>query len=640
MQYPNLFSEIKIGNTILKNRTAMTAMGVCLAHPTGEASPAIIRYYEERARGGVGLIITEIVRIDEIEGVGISGQLSATNMRHIPGLQRLADAVHAHGAKIFLQLQHPGKEASSQMIGRQPVSASATANIKGEMARELTTEEVQSLVRKFITGAAFARAAGVDGVELHAAHGYLINQFLSPKYNLRTDQYGGSFENRFRMLAEIIAGVKAVCPGFTLSVRISADEFTTGGNGLEEGVEIACAIEKAGADVINVSNGTHESGVTIMEPYTYPQGWKKHLATAVKKAVSIPVIAVNTVKEPDMAERLLEEGVCDIVGMGRAMLADPEWVHKAHSGNKDMIRKCVGCMQCFYELGLGRHVSCAINPRLGREIEYAELKRDGNGRRAAVIGGGPAGIQAAIVLGQRGFDVTLFEKAGVLGGSINLANKSPHKDILDGLLATMKKELQEAKVRVMLNAFADADAIRKLDPEYVFIACGAKPIVPKLPGIDKALVFDGVLGGTAKAGDTVLVVGGGLTGLETAEFLAAQGKSVTLIEMTKNIGTGVYASLLYVLRTSLEKLGVKILTKHRLLGIEDGGADVMNLVENAKLHFSCESVVLALGSKPCGESLGEIKRAFPDAIVIGDSAAARRIMEATAEGYGRAFSVR
>ena len=278
--YPKLFTPGKIANLIVKNRIVMTAMGTCLAAVDGQPSPEIIKYYEARAKGGVGLIITEITRIDEVEGKGISHQLGVTEMKHIAALQRLTDAIHSYGTKIFIQLHHPGKEGIPQLTNGPLVAPSAIPGSKGNMPRELSTEEVQGLVKKFITGAVIARAGGADGVEVHAAHGYLINQFLSPRHNHRTDQYGGSFENRLRFAVEIVSGIRQACPGFPISVRISADEFMPDGNNLEAGVKIAQAMVAAGADVINVSNGLHESGVTIMEPYAYPEGWKKVSATS------------------------------------------------------------------------------------------------------------------------------------------------------------------------------------------------------------------------------------------------------------------------------------------------------------------------------------------------------------------------
>lgn len=634
--YPHLFTPGNIGCLRIKNRIVMTAMGVCLSGADGQATPEIIKYYEARAKGGAGLIITEITRIDDDLGKGMPHQLGATDMKQIAPLQQLADTVHSYGAKIFLQLQHPGKEGMIQLAGGRPLLApSAIPNSKGIMPRELTTEEVQGLVKKFITGAVIARAGGADGVEIHAAHGYLVNQFLSPRHNTRTDRYGGSFENRLRFAVEIVSGIKAACPGFPVSVRISADEFMPDGNNLEAGVRIAQAMEAAGADAINVSNGLHESGVTIMEPYAYPQGWKKHLAKAVKAAVSVPVIAVNTIKTPDFAESLLEEGVSDFIGAGRSFLADPDWPNKAKQGKTALIRQCVGCMQCFSELGAGRHISCAINPRTGRELYFDAPAADAAGRSAVVVGGGPAGMEAASTLARRGFRVTLFEQANQLGGVLNQADKPPKKHLITCLTNAMEAELRELGVDIRLGTKATPEMVKAFAPDAVFLACGAKPIVPAIPCQGTACTFTDVLTGTVKPEGRAVVVGGGLVGLETAEYLAEKGHPVTVVEMQDTVGNGVYASVVFTLKKALAEHGGTILTSHRLTAVTENGVELKHGDETVSVP--CDFTVYAIGSKPDPTVIDAFLAEFPEAAVIGDAVSGRRIMEATAEGYLQAF---
>lgn len=637
MSYPKLFSPGKIANLTIKNRIVMTAMGVCLAHADGQVSPEIMKYYEARAKGGAGLIITEVTRIDDVDGKGMPHQLGVTEMKHIAPLQELTDVIHSYGTKIFIQLQHPGKEGMPQLSGGRPlVAPSAIPNSKGIMPRELSTEEVQGLVRKFITGAVIARSGGADGVELHAAHGYLVNQFLSPRHNHRTDAYGGSFENRLRFAIEIVSGIKVACPGFPLSVRISADEFMPDGNGLDAGVKIAQALEAAGADVINVSNGLHESGVTIMEPYAYPEGWKKHLAKAVKAAVSVPVIAVNTIKTPETAEQLLEEGISDFIGAGRSFLADPEWPNKAKAGCPETIRNCIGCMQCFLELGMGHHIGCAVNPRTGRELRFAPPARDTEGRSAVVAGGGPAGMEAAATLVQRGFKVTLLEKSTELGGALNLADKPPKKQLVTRYKNALVKCLENLGVEVRLNTEATPELVKALNPSAVFLACGADPIVPDIPyDGTEVYTFADVLSGNVSLKGRVAVIGGGLVGLETAEFLAEQGYSVTILEMQDSVGQGVYASVVFTLTKALKEHNASILTGHRLTAVTAEG--VQALTADGSAVVPCDAVVLALGSKPDEAVVSAFQSAFPGIAVIGDALAGRRIMEATTEGYLRAL---
>ncbi len=390
MSYEKLFEPGKIGNLELKNRIVMPAMGCSLAEVTGEPGPRMIKYYAERAKGGAGLIITEITRIDDETGVGTPNQLSVTNTHVVGQISRLVDAVHAYGTKLFVQLHHPGNQTPSRLIGgKQPVSASdVTCNVIGEQPRALTTEEVEAMVKKFVTGAVIAQKAGVDGVEIHAAHGYLVSQFLSPHTNKRTDKYGGSFEGRVRFITEIILGIRAYCgPKFPISVRMNGDDFLADGITLEDAVAQAKYFESLGVNVINVSCGTYDSGATIIEPSYFAEGWKKHLSTAIKNAVNLPVIAVDNIKHPAVAEQLLEEGASDFVGIARGFLADSNWGVKAKKGEDLFIRKCLGCMECFRILNDGLPLGCTLNPILGREFEYGDekLNRNGNGEVVAVI---------------------------------------------------------------------------------------------------------------------------------------------------------------------------------------------------------------------------------------------------------------
>ena len=350
MKYQNLFKKGKIGNLTLKNRIVMPAMGTSLASSTGEASEEIIKYYEERAKGGCGLIITEITRIDNETGVGTPNQLAAIEGKHIPKLERLARTIHKYDSKVFLQLHHPGRQAHGRMQNADEIVAPSPITCKtiGEEPRQLTTEEVRGLVKKFVTGAKIAQTSGIDGVELHGAHGYLIGQFLSPYTNQRTDRYGGSFSNRMRFLKEIILGIRHICgENFPISVRIDGDEFVDGGIDLEEASKMAQVLESIGVDAINVSSGTYESSVTIIEPMSYKEGWKTHLAKKIKNKVNIPVIACNAIKTPEFAEKFIAENNCDFAAVGRAQLADPEWGKKAKEEREKEIRPCIGCLHCI-----------------------------------------------------------------------------------------------------------------------------------------------------------------------------------------------------------------------------------------------------------------------------------------------------
>ncbi len=401
-----LFSPAKIGSLTIRNRVVMPAMETGLNSINGEATDRIIRYYEERAAGGCGLIITEITRVAQGAGTGHPVQLQATSAGMIPGLERLAHAAHRHGAKIFCQLHHPGREGRQMFSGEQIVGPSAIRSLANEeMPRELTTEEVGEIVGGFVMAAKMCEMAGIDGVELHGAHGYLIQQFMCEYSNQRTDKYGGSFEKRMQFPTEIIRSIRMACgEHFPVTIRINGDDFFEGGMTLDDAVQIAKHLEKVGFDAINVSAGGYAAPNESTEPISYAQGWKRHLGKAIKAAVGIPVIACDVIRKPDFAEKLLQEDNLDFVALGRAQLADPEWCNKAKAGKAEDIRPCISCLFCAEQLGTARTIKCAVNPRCAYETVYAPtMPKDGLGQRAVVIGGGPAGMQAAISLAQRGF---------------------------------------------------------------------------------------------------------------------------------------------------------------------------------------------------------------------------------------------
>lgn len=644
MKYEKLFARGKIGPLNLRNRIVLPPMGTNMVGPGCEPTESIIRYYEERAKGGCGLIITEISRIDDVTGIGMQGQLSVTSGKYVRGLVRLVDAVHKYDTKIFLQLHHPGREVSSQFLGgTQPVGPSPLAcKMVGEVPRELTTEECEDLVKKFVSGANFARLAGFDGVELHAAHGYLINQFLSPYSNQRTDKYGGTPEKRLTFLSEIVSGIRRLCgPGFPISVRLSCDEFVDGGLKIEDSIKIAQALEKLGVDALNVSAGIYESGYAIMEPQSFPEGWKKHLAAAIKRNVSIPVIAVNNIKHPATAERFLQEGVSDFIAVGRAQLADPQWGNKAKAGRDGEIRKCLGCLHCFRSLGQLHPIECTVNPIVGREHLFNEdtLKQNGNGKTIAVIGGGPAGMHAAAVCAKRGYRVVLFEKGGALGGTVQLATVPPHKEMLAELIRTQTLELELAGVEIRLNTEATPELVAALEPHGVIVAAGGVPIIPKLPGAGLPHVYtaEQVLSGQISlTGRKVAVIGGGVTGLETAQILSAANQ-VTVVEMMKDVGATLYITVKLFLMAALKEAGVEIQTQRRLTEITDDAVMLADAASGMLSKLDADAVVLAMGVRPNHTVAEQFETAFEHVTRVGDADKAGQIADAMRMANDKAF---
>ncbi len=643
MSYNKLFTPGTIANLELKNRIVMPAMGCSLAEPSGEAGPRMIKYYADRARGGAGLIITEITRIDDDTGVGTPNQLSVTNTHVVGQLSRLVETVHAYDTKLFVQLHHPGNQTPSRLIGgKQPVSASdVTCKVIGEQPRALTTEEVEGLVKKFVFGAVIAQKAGVDGVEIHGAHGYLVSQFLSPHTNKRTDKYGGSFEGRMRFATEIIMGIRAYCgPKFPIGIRINGNDYLDDGITDEDAIAQAKYFEKLGVCYINVSCGTYDSGATIIEPNYFAEGWKKHLAANIKKAVSVPVIAVCNIKHPAVAEQLLEEGFADFVGIARGQLADAEWGNKAKAGKDTEIRKCLGCMECFRILNDGLPLGCTLNPVLGREFEWGDekLTKNGEGRTVAVIGCGPAGFEAALTLRKRGFNVVLFEAKDRIGGTVALAAVPPCKGMLNEFIDTMEAQLKEAGVEVRTNCPATVEAVQEIGAEAVFMAAGGKPIVPNIPGIERAVTAEDVLAGKAAVnGENVVVIGGGVTGLETAETLG-KAHRVTVVEMLDKVGGNLYPSITMHLVQEIMKAGGAIAKGKQLTAVKDGGVTVKDTKTGEETELPADAVVLAMGVRANRPELDAFRTAFGDRLIlVGDTARPGQIYDALHCAHDRAF---
>lgn len=640
--YNKLFEEGKIGNLKIKNRIVLPAMGTSLGSLTGDESDRLNAYYEERAKGGCGLIITEITRVDNVNGVGTPKQLMAMTSGHVTPLEKLARLIHKHDSKVFVQLHHPGRQGhSSTNLGKPIVAPSPIpSRAVGEMPKELTIEEIKEIEKKFITGAKIAQMAGIDGVELHGAHGYLLGSFLSPQSNVRKDEYGGSLENRARIITNILMGIKAICgKNFPVSVRIDGDEFVEGGVKIEEAIETAKILEKFGADAINVSSGTYESSFTIIEPVIYKEGWKKNLAKAIKEKISIPVIAVNTIKRPKTADELLEEGVCDFVAVGRGQLADPYWANKAKNGEEKDIRPCIGCVHCIESLMNGKQIQCAVNPKVGFEREYARFEKNGNKRNVVIVGAGPAGLEAAITLGKKDFSPIILEKEDHIGGAVYAGSNPPDKEILKEFLENMEYQVRNASGKILLNTEATLEKIKEFDPYAVFVAIGGDEILIPLDSTDNVMKATDVLVGNKVEGEDIVVAGSGMTGLETAEYLAAKGYKVTVVEMDSEIGRLVYKGALYPLLERLKAHNVKLLSSTKLLNYDGVNAKVLDIKENIEKEIKADSLVMALGVRGKEESdlVKSIKKEFKKVYILGDTLKGGKIYNACETGFDKAF---
>lgn len=698
MKYEKLFTPGKIGNMEVKNRVVMTSMGVDVAEPNGKVGQRWMDYYEARAKGGVGLIISGIVRVNETSGVGLPMQVSLARDKNVKSLKKGVDMIHSYGAKFVVQLHHAGRQNEAILgttwgllefgekfvpcywkialpVARKlldtvmpPMNNNPTihelqkyimlpnvsaSNVPLDTSRsgampsrvhKLTIPEIKLLEKQFIKAAVRAKAAGCDGVELHASHGYLIQQFLSPWTNRRHDKYGGSLENRMRMLLEIIAGVREACGAdFPIIVRLTVDELydTIGEDGkglrLNEGVLIAKRLEKAGIDAIDVSCGGYETPNHTVEPMDVPQGWRAYMVKAVKDAVNIPVIAVGVIREPDFAEKLLKDGVQDFIGLARPLLADPEWANKAKAGHPEEIQRCIGCLACFQALFENAFklepAQCALNPRACHEMEYKNIINDGKGKNIVVIGGGPAGLTAAREMAYRGFKVTLLEKEPITGGQLNAANKPPHKEKMTWGINDLTNRAVSAGVKIKYNVKITRGMLRSYKPYAIIVATGGESGVPrKIPGADKKTVMTAA--GAMKSefkikNKDVVIVGTGLTGLETAEYFMEQDNRITMVEMQDKIGPGLYVQHYYNLYPKLAEGGALFLSSAKLMAIEDDHV-VVETKDGGIVMPRADYVFFATGVRSVNDLVDFAKKECKRVYVIGDANKVGTIKNATA----------
>ena len=639
MKYPKLFQEGRIGKLTVKNRIVMAPMGTALCTMNGEMTDNIIEYYKTRAKGGFGLLFVEVSEVDWAVASATLNSVRVDTSRAIPQMRRLADGVHAYGAKIFGQLHHGGRQANRWCNdGNQPVSCSPIqSKACPDEPRELTNQEVKETIEKFIFGAQIMQMAGFDGCEIHAAHGYLVNQFISEYSNKRTDEYGGSFENRMRFCTEIIQGIKKRCGNdFPVSVRIDCEEGIEEGYGLETGIEVAKAVEAAGADVINCSMACYEAFPAGVDTASFKQGWRVYQADAVRKAVSIPVICVGAIRDPEFAEECIAQGKTDFVALGRQSIADPEWPNKARAGKDKEIRKCLSCMTCIYNLFGGGAISCAVNPRAGHEKEYIRPIKNGNGRTVVVVGGGPGGIEAARVLAIRGFAVTLFEKGEKLGGQLVFAKNAIDQENMENFADYGTEILHKLGVDVRLHTEAIAEPIRALTPYAVFLATGANGFKLKVPGYDLPHVYtaEEYLSGMVELkGKRIAVVGGGITGCETAALAASKGNQAALVEMLPSVCNNIYNDSRIEIINDLKKFGVEIMTSKAIQQVEKDGVIIKDVGTEESMKIPADTVIMALGVKPNRKLYNELAEEYENLYCFGDASAQGKIIDATRSAH-------
>lgn len=646
--FTKLFSPITIGTLTLKNRLVTTAMESCYCDDEGMITQRYIDYVAARAKGGWGMQTTELTSVSK-NGRAFYRCCELWDDKFIPGHKRMVDAVHANGGRICIQLAHGGRQTGFAVTGVQDVAPSALAcpvraNTPEDKPRELSIDEIHEIIGDFARTALRAKQAGYDAIELHGAHGYLIQQFFSPFSNKRTDRYGGSLRNRARFALEVVASVRAVVGNdFPLIFRLSTSELM-GGARLEIGDTRALAVmlEEAGVNAINASVGSHSTaGYTPNVPAAVPHGYNLDLTEEIKKVVSIPVFGNGRINDPYMAEAVLRSGKADVIAMGRASLTDPEFPNKARTGRIDEIVSCVGCSQgCTGNIKRGSTpIECLVNPILGHEGEYtfepaAELKR------VAVVGGGIAGCAAAIAARRRGHAVELFEKGDRLGGQFRLAAVPPTKQELTTLIVWQENELKRLGIPVRYNTEFTEETARAEKYDAVILSTGATPIIPRIEGVNLPQVMTAaeVLGFTKDPGHRVAVVGGGQVGAETAAFLANQNRDVVVLEMRDKIPAEGEPGPAYYLRKDLDEHHVELIAQATVKKIS---ADQILYEKDGQERTvtGLDNIVLAIGSRSYNPLKSKLQEIVAKVVVAGDAEKAGKGLVAHAHGFAAGYYI-
>ncbi len=662
-----LFEPVRINGMEVKNRIYMPAMHMNMAQ-NYFVPDAMVDFYAERAKGGTGMIAVGFASVDE-NSAGPTN-IGAHSDDYLPGLKKLSDAIKENGARSVAQINHGGRNIHSFLLGGKPAVAPSPvpSRLTRETPRELTLEEIRRIISRFAEAATRVKRAGFDGVEVLSGTGYLISNFLSPFTNLRTDDYGGSLENRMRFGVEVMTAIRtAVGKDYPVLFRMNGNDFVEGGQGRKELIQYAKALAHAGVDGLCINVGWHEARVPQIVA-SVPRAAFGYMARGIKEAVSVPVIASHRINDPGIARELLNDGLCDMVAMGRPLIADPELVKKIQSGRENEIIHCIACAQgCFDHLQTGKPVECLCNPRAGHERQFVASTAD-EPRKIIVIGGGPAGMSAAAAAAERGHKVTLYEKSHRLGGQLHIAAAPPGREEFSHLAHDLATQLGVKGVKVFLNRDVDAVSIQQEKPDLVILATGGMPITPNIPGVDKPHVVQAwdVLNGSALTGKRVAVVGGGAVGVETALFLAEKGtltgdmvkfllineaepvedirrmaligtKQVHIFEMMAKIGADIGKTTKWTMMQDLNRHDVRTTTGATVVEITDNGLKVR--LGDRVSEVEADSVVLAVGTKPNNPLEKELKDKGILSLTCGDAKGVALAFDAVHSGFAAGHSV-
>ena len=636
MPFPHLFQPIHIGSLKSKNRLLMSAMSINFGvDDKGHVTEQLIRYMVARAEGGVGMMLVGGGGVHST-GVELPHLPALWEDDCIPGLKKMAQAVKPHDTLLGMQLMHGGRQSyHDQKVAPSAIPAPALA--KGT-PRELRLDEIPVLVAAFGNSARRCKEAGFDFVEIHGAHGYLINQFLAPNSNKRTDIYGGSFENRTRFMLEVLRDIRSKCgAGFTVGIRMNGEDYIDDGWGIDEALRLAPLLEQNGADYLHVSAGVYGSKQLTIPSMYVEQGCFVHLAEAVKKLVSIPVVAVGRIKSPDMADAIIRNNKADMIALGRSLLADAQWPNKAKSGSVRTIRPCIGCcLGCIHAVLQLEPGGCVVNPDVGREYLLSDgIEPVAEPKKCLVVGAGPAGLAAARMLALRGHTVTVCEQQAEVGGALRLASKPPGRSELMDILNYLVEELIRLKVDVRLNSPVAEGMLKALSPDEVILATGSLPDMPMIKGLYQTdmqvCTVTELLAETLEVGSRVLVWGGNQAGLVAADDLAARGKSVTVLNRREHFAEEMSSNDRYYLRERLNRGGVKLYKNAHVHSFLSDGVLFRAGDQTMELR-GFESVVLADTFVSLREAANLIKLHRERIHFIGDARRPRHLMYAINEG--------
>jgi len=634
-----LFKPFRIKHLEIPNRIVMPGLASFLIEDDGTITDKTIEHYRLRAAGGPGMVIVEACAVSP-EGVVSPHQARIYDDRFIEGLAKIAQVMRAEGTVPAVQIHHGGRQISSKVIKRKPLAPSPLPcpTIRGEV-EPLTRDKIQELVNKFADAAQRAVKAGFELIEIHGAHGYLVNQFLSRFSNIREDEYGGSIEGRARFAIEIIREIrKRIGKDFPLSFKISAQEFVPNGLTVEESIEILKLLVQEGIDVVQVSAGNDATPEWIAQPMFMKKACLADSAHAIRKALDIPVMAVGRINDPIVAEQILAEGKADLICMGRGLLADPELPKKAREGRLEDIRTCIACNTCMESIFRRGRVECLVNPVLGREKELV-LKPATQKKKVMVVGGGPGGLNVAWVAARRGHEVHLYERQEILGGQLVLGSITGYKKELLSLIKFQKRQITRFGVNLHLGQEVTPELIDKERPDVVILATGSSPSIPQVEGINKPIValYPEALNTDDFKNLKVVIIGGGATGSEVALHLAEQDCDVTIVEMLPKIGAQLESMTRKVLLKRLKDHGVKILTETGLKRVEDHGVVVDK--QGNETFLEADRVVVAIGTRPDNTLYDQIKSEGYEVHRIGDCLEPRSAKAAIYEGavLGRAI---